>query len=176
MKKASGHLLPLRHIESQIYLLRREKVMLGPQLALLYGVETKILNQAVKRNIDRFPSDFMFKITKSEFSNLRSQIVTSSWGGHRWALYAFTEQGVAMLSSVLHSPQAVHVNIEIMRAFVKLRKLLQTHALQRPPRVPAARDTGHERKTATLVSVETNPTPTRGGRCQEGPPRCPHGV
>ncbi|MEW6162473.1 MAG: ORF6N domain-containing protein [Nitrospirota bacterium] len=94
-------------------------------LAQLYGVEPKVLIQAVKRNIERFPEDFMFQLTNQEFINLKSQFVTSSWGGIRRANpHAFTEQGVAMLSSVLRSKQAVHVNIAIMRAFVKLREIL----------------------------------------------------
>ena len=99
--------------------------MLSSDLAQLYGVEPKVLIQAVKRNIERFPEDFMFQLTNQEFINLKSQFVTSSWGGIRRANpYAFTEQGVAMLSSVLRSKQAVHVNVAIMRAFVKLREIL----------------------------------------------------
>ena len=112
-------------IERLIYLIRGQKVMLSPHLAELYGVETRVLVQAVKRNIDRFPEDFMFQLTDEEFANLKSQIVISSWGGSRRAKpYAFTEQGVAMLSNVLRSKLAVHVNIEIMRAFVQLRQML----------------------------------------------------
>ena len=102
--------------------------MLSTHLAELYEVEPRALVQAVKRNIERFPPDFMFQLTKTEFQNLKSQIVTSNWGGlRRAALYAFTEQGVAMLSSVLNSRRAVQVNIEIMRAFVRLRELMATH-------------------------------------------------
>ena len=101
--------------------------MLDRDLAELYGVETRALVQAVKRNIDRFPSDFMFQLNKDEFADLRSRIVTSSWGGRRTAPYAFTEQGVAMLSSVLRSSRAVQVNVEIMRAFVRLRRMLESH-------------------------------------------------
>jgi hypothetical protein len=100
---------------------------LDQDLAAMYGVETKVLVQAVKRNINRFPEDFMFQLNKDEFNILRSQIVTSSWGGRRTPPYAFTEQGVAMLSGVLRSKRAVLVNIEIMRTFVKLRKILATH-------------------------------------------------
>ena len=112
-----------------IFLVRGHRVMIDSDLAALYGVETKKLNQAVRRNAERFPSDFMFQLEHEEVRNLRSQIVTSSsWGGHRWRTYAFTEQGVAMLSSVLRSPRAVEVNIEIMRAFVRLRRLLQENA------------------------------------------------
>jgi len=110
----------LSAIESQILLIRGQKILLDSTLAELYGVATKVLLQAVKRNINRFPDDFMFQLTKQEVNHLRSQIVTSSWGGRRTPPYAFTEQGVAMLSS----PQAVQVNIEIMRAFVRLRRML----------------------------------------------------
>jgi phage regulator Rha-like protein len=121
-------LIPVEMIERKIYLIRGEKVMLSSDLAELYGVEPKVLIQAVKRNIERFPEDFMFQLSNQEFANLKSQIVTSSWGGIRRANpYAFTEQGVAMLSSVLRSKQAVQVNIAIMRAFVKLREILSTN-------------------------------------------------
>jgi hypothetical protein len=118
-------LVPAKVIERKIYLICGEKVMLSSDLAQLYGIEPKVLIQAVKRNIERFLQDFMFQLTNQEFINLKSQIVTSSWGGIRRANpYAFTEQGVAILSSVLRSKQAVHVNIAIMRAFVKLREIL----------------------------------------------------
>lgn len=121
--------IPADLIERRIYWIRGEKVMLSPHLAELYGVETRILVQAVKRNADRFPPDFMFQLSAGEFANLKSQIVTSSWGGPRRARpYAFTEQGVAMLSTVLRSKRAVQVNIEIMRAFVRLRQMLASHA------------------------------------------------
>jgi hypothetical protein len=108
-------------------LIRDNKVMLDQDLAAMYGVETRALVQAVKRNLDRFPNDFMFQLSKEEFTNLKSQTVTSSWGGRRTRPYAFTEQGVAMLSSVLRSRRAVLVNIEIMRTFVRLRRILATH-------------------------------------------------
>jgi len=115
-------------IASAILLLRGEKVMLDADLAALYGVETKALVRAVKRNVERFPEDFMFQLTKSEFDNLRYQSGTSrSWGGRRTAPYAFTEHGVTMLSSVLHSERAIRVNIEVVRAFVRLRRILATH-------------------------------------------------
>jgi hypothetical protein len=114
----------IKNIQSKIYEIRNEKVMLDFDLAALYEVETKILNQTVKRNIDRFPSDFMFQLTESEFNNLRSQIVTSSWGGKRYLPFAFTEQGVAMLSGVLKSTKAIQVNISIMRVFVAARQLV----------------------------------------------------
>ncbi len=117
--------IPIEIIEKKIYLIRNQKVMLSIDLAELYGVETRALNQAVKRNIERFPEDFMFQLDDNEFKNLKSQIVTSSWGGMRRANpYAFTEQGIAMLSSVLKSGRAIKVNIEIMRTFVKIRKII----------------------------------------------------
>jgi len=115
-------------IESKIYLIRNQKVMLDQDLAVLYEVETRALVQAIKRNKGRFPEDFMFVLSDQEFSDLRSQIVTTSWGGRRTAPYAFTEHGVTMLSSVLRSPKAVDVNIEIVRAFVRLRTTLANHA------------------------------------------------
>jgi len=120
-------LIPIERIERAIFLIRGQKVMLDFDLAALYGVETKVLIQAIKRNQDRFPKDFMFQLTNDEFSNLRSQIVTSSWGGRRYPPYVFTEQGIAMLSSVLNSKRAIKVNIEIMRAFVHLRQLLASN-------------------------------------------------
>jgi len=122
-------LIPVERIERRIFLIRGHKVMLSNDLAELYEVEPRILVQAVKRNIDRFPEDFMLQLSQEEFSILKSQIVISSWGGLRRATpYAFTEQGVAMLSSVLRSKRAIQVNIEIMRAFVRLRRLLASHA------------------------------------------------
>jgi len=121
------NIIPIERIESKIYLVRRQKVMLDVDLATLYGVETKVLIQAIKRNKDRFPGDFMFQLSRKEFESLRSQIVTSSWGGRRYAPYVFTEHGVAMMSAVLRSKKAVKVNIQIMRAFIKLRNYLATH-------------------------------------------------
>jgi hypothetical protein len=121
-------LVPIERIEKRILLLRGHKVMLSTDLAEIYGVEPKVLVQAVKRNRERFPEDFMFQLNDKEFENLKSQIVTSSWGGLRRARpYAFTEQGVAMLSSVLNSKRAVQVNIEIMRAFVRLREMITSN-------------------------------------------------
>lgn len=114
-------------IEKKIYLIRGQNVMLDSDLAQLYGVETRVLIQAVKRNINRFPSDFMFQLTSEEFNNLRSQIVISSHGGRRYLPYVFTEQGVAMLSSVLNSERAIKVNIAIMRVFVNIRKIVATN-------------------------------------------------
>ncbi len=118
----------VERIEAQIFMIRGQKVMLSTHLAELYEVEVRALVQAVKRNIERFPEDFMFQLNAEEFANLKSQIVISSWGGSRAAPYAFTEQGVAMLSSVLRSPRAIHVNVEIMRAFVRLRQMLASNA------------------------------------------------
>ncbi|MGA7949590.1 MAG: ORF6N domain-containing protein [Thiobacillaceae bacterium] len=119
--------MPAERISQSILLLRGQKVLLDADLAELYGVETKVLLQAVRRNLERFPEDFMFQLTADEFGNLRSQFVTSSWGGRRYAPYVFTEQGVAMLSSVLKSPRAIAVNIEVMRAFVRLREMLSSN-------------------------------------------------
>src|SRR6266571_2861461 len=112
-----------------IFVIRAQKVILDHDLAALYEVPTKVLIQAMKRNGSRFPSDFMFRLSPREFKNLRSQIVTSSlWGGRRTAPYAFTEQGVAMLSSVLRSRRAIAVNVEVMRAFVRLREMIAEYA------------------------------------------------
>ena len=125
---ASYSVVPIARIRNCIYLIRGQKLMLSTDLAEFYGVSEKVLNQAVKRNAERFPDDFVFQLTRQEVTNLRSRFVTSSYGGRRYLPFAFTEQGVAMLSSVLRSPRAVRVNIEIMRAFVRLRQLLATHA------------------------------------------------
>ncbi len=138
----------LQSLEQKIYLIRGKRVMLDRDLAELYGVETKVLNQAVRRNIARFPEDFMFQLNEVEEQSLRSQIVTSNSrhpvdtsnlksqfassssgrGGLRYRTYAFTEQGVAMLSSVLRSKQAIQVNIQIMRTFTKIREMLATNS------------------------------------------------
>ena len=141
---APGTLLVPEKLTPLVHYLRHEKVILDSDLAELYGVGTKRLNEAVKRNLDRFPSDFMFQLTENEVESLRSQIATSknagsllpiqseieeSRGGRRTLPYAFTEQGVAMLSSVLRSPRAVEVNIAIMRTFVQLRRLMDSNAL-----------------------------------------------
>ena len=125
-------IIPAERIVSKIYIIRNRKVMLDKDLSELYGVKTKSLNLAVKRNLKRFPEDFMFKLSKEEFKNLRSQIETSSWGGTRYEPLVFTEQGVAMLASVLNSTRAINVNNQIIRTFVKIRELLATNeALQR---------------------------------------------
>lgn len=120
-------IIPQGEIVSKIYVVRGEKIMLDRDLAELYDVETKYLKRQVRRNIDRFPEDFMFELTKEEFADLRSQIDTSSWGGTRYMPMAFTEQGVAQLSSVLNSDRAIKVNIQIIRLFTQMRKLLMTH-------------------------------------------------
>jgi len=128
--RESQAIIPVELIERKIYLIRGHKVMLDSDLAQLYGVETRVLLQSVKRNISRFPEDFMFQLTKEEYDSLRSQIVIlkPGRGKHRKYLpYVFTEQGVAMLSSVLKSERAIQVNIAIMRAFVRLREMLSTH-------------------------------------------------
>jgi hypothetical protein len=144
MEKITPTSIPEERIEAKIYFIRGKKVMLDRDLALLYGVTTKALNQAVKRNLERFPEDFMFKLALNEAPNLRSQFVTSSFTTHgdvprsqfvtlesgkniKYAPYAFTELGVAMLSSVLRSRQAIAVNIQIMRTFAKLREILANH-------------------------------------------------
>ncbi|MEX2091335.1 MAG: ORF6N domain-containing protein [Pirellulales bacterium] len=157
VRSAKSTSLTTEQIDTSILVIRGHKVLLDDQLAVFYGVETKVLVQAMKRNIERFPDDFMFQLDREEWvalrsqfaaldlrsqfaaSNLRSQIVTSSlrsqsvtlkqtgYGGRRYAPYAFTEQGVAMLSSVLRSPRAIEVNIEIMRAFIRIRQLLSVH-------------------------------------------------
>jgi hypothetical protein len=116
--------IPDEIITSKIYLIRNLKVMIDKDLAELYAVETKQLKRQVRRNIERFPEDFMFELSEQEFENLRSQIGTSNWGGTRYLPMAFTEQGVAMLSSVLNSPTAIKVNIQIIRVFTKIRGIL----------------------------------------------------
>jgi hypothetical protein len=117
-------MVELQIVLNKIYELRNQRVMLDFDLARLYEIETKILKRAVNRNIDRFPQDFMFQLTAKEFENLRYQIGTSSWGGTRYLPYAFTQEGVAMLSSVLRSSVAVNMNIAIMRAFVTMRQMI----------------------------------------------------
>lgn len=121
-------LLEVIDIKPMIRVIRGQQVIIDRDLALLYGVETRVLNQAVKRNSERFPDDFMFQLSKEDVEILKSQNVTSSWGGDRRLPYAFTEQGIAMLSSVLKSQTAVDVNIRIMRAFVSMRRFIATNA------------------------------------------------
>jgi len=120
-------IVPVEVITGKIYLIRKMNVMLDRDLAELYDVETKQLKRAVRRNAERFPKDFMFELTQDELENLRCQIDTSSWGGTRYLPMAFTEQGVAMLSSVLRSERAIKVNIQIMRTFTQLRNMLMSH-------------------------------------------------
>lgn len=127
MKGNMKALALIENIESKILILRGKKVLLDRDLAVLYGVETRTLNQAVKRNIGRFPEDFMFQLDKKEVRILTSQFVTSSWGGIRTLPYVFTEQGVAMLSTVLKSEKAIQINIMIMRTFVRIREIVSTH-------------------------------------------------
>lgn len=117
-------MIPDESVINKIYHIREQKVMIDSDLAELYGVETRILNQAINRNIDRFPSDFMFQLNEGEWANLKSQIVISSWGGRRTLPFVFTEHGVLMLSSVLNSTRAIQVNIQVMRIFTRFRKNL----------------------------------------------------
>jgi len=119
--------LPEEMVFKKIIFIGGQKVLLDRDLAELYDVPTKVLKQATRRNQDRFPKDFMFELTGKECKSLRSQIVTSSWGGERYAPFAFAEQGFAMLSSVLNSPRAIAVNIQIMRVFVKMRQLITSY-------------------------------------------------
>lgn len=120
-------LIPQEIVESKIFFIRGKKVMLDKDLAALYGVETKMLNRAIKRNQERFPDDFMFQLTKDEFQNLRLHFGTSSWGGRRYLPYVFTEHGAIMLANVLNSHGAVEASIQVVRAFVKLRELLSSN-------------------------------------------------
>jgi hypothetical protein len=123
-----SNLISTEVIAAKIMLIRGKRVMLDRDLAKLYEVDNRQLTRQVRRNIDRFPEDFMFQLTKDEFQNLMCQFGTSSWGGTRKLPYAFTEQGVAMLSGILHSKRAVQVNIQIMRAFIQLKRMLSTNA------------------------------------------------
>ncbi len=127
MADKSKLLVPDELIMNKIYLIRGQKVMLDNDLAELYAVETRRLNEQVKRNLDRFPEDFMFQLDIEEFENLKSQFATSSWGGRRKLPFAFTEHGVLMLSSVLNSDRSIKVNIQIMRIYTRLRQMLLVH-------------------------------------------------
>ena len=120
-------LVPRERIEQTILVIRGHRVMLDADLAELYGVETKAFNRAVTRNMERLPDDFMFRLTKNELEDLRYHFGTSRWGGRRYLPYAFTEQGVAMLSSVLRSKRALEVNIAVMRTFVRLREMISSN-------------------------------------------------
>ena len=126
-KSVTKDLIPQEFIESKILLIREHKAMLDRDLSALYKVRTAHLTRQVRRNIDRFPDDFMFQLTRKEFANLKCQFGTSSWGGTRKLPYAFTENGVAMLSSVLNSKTAIRVNIQIMRVFTRIREFLASH-------------------------------------------------
>ena len=126
-KATPAIVIPLERIAERIYLIRGESVMLDSDLATLYEVETGALVRAMKRNLDRFPEDFAFQLTEEEFEDLRCQTGISSWGGRRYAPYAFTEQGIAMLSGVLRSRRAVRLNVAIMRTFVRLRRIVATN-------------------------------------------------
>jgi len=145
--------IPVKRIEKSIMLIRGKKVMIDGGLAELYVVSTSALNKAVTRNIDRFPPDFMFRLTSEEFSDLKFHLGTSSWGGTRKLPRAFTEQGVAMLSSVLRSKRAIGVNIAIMRAFVELRKTSSSHKqLAQKLREIEARLEDHDRRVSMQSS------------------------
>ena len=126
-KKELQALVAEQKILNRIYVIRGEKIMLDRDLSEMYGVETKVFNQSVKRNIERFPKDFMFTLSEKEWENLKSQNATSSWGGTRYRPNVFTEQGVAMLSSILNSKTAIEVNIRIIRVFTRLREYALTH-------------------------------------------------
>lgn len=157
-------LIPSERIEQKIYLLRGHKVIFSSHLAELYEVEPRSLVQAVKRNLDRFPHDFMFQLTDEEFEILKSQIVISSWGGSRRANpYAFTEQGVAMLSAVLHSPRAVQVSIEIVRTFIKLREFLISNKELARKLSYLEKKYDHQFKVVfdTIQQMIAEPTPTK---------------
>jgi hypothetical protein len=146
--------IPDEMIIRKIYLVRGMKVMLDKNLAELYGVRTGNLNKAVKRNIKRFPADFMFQLTKEEYANLMFQPGISSWGGSRKLPYAFTEQGVAMLSGILNSDRAIQVNIVIMRAFVHLRRFLESnHELAERLNVLEKSVTGHDEKIQLIFDT-----------------------
>lgn len=125
--KEKSLVIPIESVAQRIFLIRGNKVILDSDLAELYGIKTKEFNKSVRRNISRFPPDFMFRLTKDELENLRFQFGTSSWGGRRYLPYAFTEHGVAMLSAVLRSPRAVQINILIVRAFIRIREILASN-------------------------------------------------
>jgi hypothetical protein len=154
-------------VMNKIYVIRSQKIMLDKDLAELYGVETKVLKQSVKRNLKRFPHDFMFELSKQEFDNLRSQFVTSSWGGDRYLPAAFSEQGVAMLSSVLKSDRAIQVNIQIMRLFTRIRQTMTDTAELRLAFEEIRQKTENNTKNIELVfnyldellEKKENPTP-----------------
>ena len=173
------NLVPVERIASKIYLIRDIRVMLDRDLAELYGVETKVLKQAVRRNIKRFPDDFMFELTEDENQALRSQNVTLKRGKHsKYLPFAFTEQGVAMLSSVLNSERAIQVNILIMRAFNKLREMLSTHEDLRRKIEAMEKKYDHQFKVVfdaikKLIDIKTKPKRKIGFEAKE--PRAKYG-
>lgn len=146
--------LPEESIFKKIYVIRGHKVLLDADLALLYGVETKRLKEAVRRNLERFPGDFMFVLKKAELQNLRTHFATSSWGGPRYPPMVFTEQGVAMLSSVLNSQRAIAVNIQMMRVFVRMRQLIYSYEdlLKKIEKLEAS-DTKRGKQIADIYNV-----------------------
>ena len=166
---AKPTLIRMERISRAILMLRGHKVMLDADLAALYGVQTRELVQAVKRNIERFPPDFMFRLRGGEFEILRSQSVISrsGHGGRHTAPYAFTEQGVAMLSSVLRSPRAVQVNIAIMRAFVRLRQMLQSNA-ELAKKLDALETKYDARFTVVFQAIRELMTPPTASRTRIG--------
>jgi len=152
----NSNVIPIERIEGKIFLIRKQKVMLDSDIAELYGSETKVLNKAVSRNKDRFPEDFMFQLSNEEWDSLRFHSGTSKKGrgGRRYLPYAFTEQGIAMLSTVLNSKRAIQVNIQIMRAFVKLREILSTHKeLAQKLRDLELKIDSHDQKIQTIFEV-----------------------
>lgn len=148
-------LVSIETIAQSILVLRGQRVILDSDLARLYGVDTRAFNQAVKRNLDRFPSDFMFRLTDEEFGNLRSQNVTSSeWGGRRYPPYAFTEHGAVMAAMILKSGRAVEVSVYVVRAFIRLRELLATHTeLSQKLAELESRVDGHDEQIAALMEA-----------------------
>ena len=165
MAKSEVQLIPVERIQSRILLIRGQKVMLDSDLAELYLVETRALLQAVKRNIDRFPKDFMFQLSNQEDTSLRSQFVISKPGGRRYAPYVFTEHGVAMLSSVLRSKRAVHINIQIVRSFVKLRELLYTNeAMARRMAALEQKTDSHAQAIISILRELEKPLPQKKPR------------
>lgn len=122
-----NEIIPIEEIQQRILIIRGHRVMIDADLAVLYGVTTKRLNEQVRRNLIRFPSDFMFQLNEEEFENMRSHFATSKWGGRRYLPFVFTEYGAIMLANILNSPGAVHASIQVVRAFVKLRELLSTN-------------------------------------------------
>jgi hypothetical protein len=144
----------VEQIESRIFIVRGQKVMLDADLAELYGVETRRLNEQVSRNSERFPEDFMFQLTAEEFTNLKSQFATSSWGGRRKLPYVFTEHGAIMAASVLNSPRAIEISVHVVRAFVRLRELVAGNKELAQKLNQLERKVGaHDRAIAELINA-----------------------